>query len=132
MKTEPPELAGQRGTTLWGEKESRWRHWIFFLIFSCSSNVFVRWFHLHSCSSTVRPRFEAQSKMWAVTSDYLHIGLARVHSRLYHVTFLGQPTFKPESSPYFLLLSEGGDICFWWFHICVDDLGPLGFFFSHF
>ena len=63
MKTESIVFARQRETKFHEEKESRDRFWIFCLVVCCSSNVFVRWFRLHSGASSVRPLFRAHSKM---------------------------------------------------------------------
>ena len=43
------------------EREGRNIPWIFFLVFCCSSNVFVRWFWHHICAFSVRLFF----KVWA-------------------------------------------------------------------
>ena len=41
------------------EREDGQRPWIFFLVFCCSSNVLIRWFHLYRLESSVRPLFGA-------------------------------------------------------------------------
>ena len=61
------------------------------------------------------------------TFNYLLIVLACVHSRFYMVTCTNQLTFKTKSSPYFLLVSEGGPIRFRWFNSCAENLGLLVF-----
>ena len=66
--------------------------------------------------------------MGATTFDNFHIVLVSVHCCLYLFISLSQPTFRPELSSYFRLVSEGGHICFWWFHTCTEDLELLGFF----
>ena len=78
MKTESPALAGQRETTCHEEKESRDRRWIFFLVFYCSSNMFVRWFRFRRFVSGVSPLFRAHLKMGAATLGPPHIAVSIV------------------------------------------------------
>ena len=65
---------------LWGEKESRHRPWIFFLVFCYISNVLVivRRFRLHSCVSSVKTQFGAHSKLATVIFVSLYIFVAGV------------------------------------------------------
>ena len=74
------------------------------------------------------PFFGVHHKMESATFSYLHMVLVSVYSHLYLVTSPSQLTFKPESSPYFHLASEGRHIRFWWFHTCAKDLRLPGFF----
>ena len=76
-----------------GERKSRHKPWIFFLVFCCSCNMVVHWFHLHSCTSSRGPLFGAHPKMRAATFGFLHIVLASVHCCLYLVTFLSPINF---------------------------------------
>ena len=132
MKTEFPMFTGQRETICYKKKISRDRPWIFFLVFCCSSNMLIRWFHLYRLMSGVRPPFGAHPKVGAATFNYLHVVLDSVHLCLYLFTSQSQLTFKPELSPYLCLVSERGHIHFQWFYACAEDLGPPGFFSSHF
>ena len=62
----------------WGERVSRHRPWIFFLVFCCSSSMLVRWFCLHRFSSGVTLLFGAYSKMGASIFVCLYISLSRL------------------------------------------------------
>ena len=55
------------------EREGKYRSWIFFLIFCCSSNLLVRWFRLHSCAFGVGPLFGAHPKTEAIIFVSLHL-----------------------------------------------------------
>ena len=85
----------------WGERESRHRPFIFLLVSCCSSNVFVRWFHLHRSGS------RAHLQIRAAVFYNLLIVLASDHPRLYLFASGCKVTFKSKSSAYFHLVSEG-------------------------
>ena len=113
MTTESPTLVGQRETTCHEEKEFRHRPWIFFYVLSSSSKTR---FLMRSVLTTVHPGSNCSlHHLWLVF--YYH---------LYLITFSNQLTFKPESSPYFCLVLEGGHIHFQKFHTGTEDLGPGG------
>ena len=112
MKIESPMFAGQREITCHGERKRRNRHWIFFLVFCCSSNILVCWFHLHSCASGVRPLFRAYSKIGAAISVIFTSSWLVFNCCLYLIMSPSQPTLKPEWSPYFCLVLEGGTYLF--------------------
>ena len=91
------------------EGESRYRPWIFSLVFCCSSSIFVRWFCLHSFVSGVRSLFGAHPKMRAVIFVCLYISVSRLQLTDFYLIVSGcQLTFKSESSAYFHLVLEGG------------------------
>ena len=54
MKTESPALAEPKETRR-EEKKSRDRPWIFFLVFCCSSSMFVYWLRFHRCMFGASP-----------------------------------------------------------------------------
>ena len=128
MKAESTELAGQKETAYHEEKVSKDRHWIFFLLFCCSSTGLVCCFRLHWFASGVKSLFRRSPQMETTTFDSLHIVLASVHSRLSLVTSPNKLTFKHELSAYFHLMSEGGHFRFRWFRTCAEYLRPPNFF----
>ena len=112
-----------------GERESRHRPWILFLVFCCSSDVFVRWFCLYSCASGLRPLFELHHKIGLVTFVRLHIfvGWVQLSSLPRHVSQLTD--FQNRVAPVLpSVVSEWRNIPFIRFHICAEYLWLLGFF----
>ena len=99
----------------------------FLFVFSCSSNVLVRWFRLHRFASVVRSLFGAHPEIGAATFDYLHLVLVCVHSRLYLVTSCSQLIFISKSSPS-AWWRRDKHICFRRLHTCAEDFGPSVFF----
>ena len=129
MKTKSLALAAQRQHVMRGERENERETAdaeLFFLVFCCSFNVLVHFLLLRICASGVTPLLDDHSKTSA-TSEYLHIVLISVYSRLYLDTTLSQLTFKPEPSSNLCLVVEGGHILFLWFNACAD-FGLTGFF----
>ena len=125
MKADSTALAGQRETRCYEKKERIDTDLEFSSGFPMvGSNVLVLWFRLHRFVSGVRLLFEAQPKIGSATLDYLQIVLFSSQCCFYLVTSPSLQTFKPESSHYFLLVSKGGHISFWWFHTCKEDLRP--------
>ena len=88
----------KRNNMTWGEEESRHRLWIILLVFCCSSNILVHWFHLHSCALGIKLLFGAHPVIFISTFLWLVFNCF-----LYIITSPSHLTFKPESSPYFRL-----------------------------
>ena len=115
MKAESTALASQRDTTcqegIWidreREGESRHRPWIFFLVFCCSSNVFVSVFRRISCESGVTP-FERSPENGAGNFRPVSHFSGECLTVVFSSTRLPANTFQLKFSPYFRLLSERG------------------------
>ena len=128
MKVESTALAGQRETICHEERErererereSRYRPWIFFLVFSCCSRILVRWFRLHSCAFGVRLIFGAHPKTGASTLGHHHISVCNLRIVSSH------PAANWISNLSRLLASawcqREEHIPFLWFHICGEEL----------
>ena len=102
MKTELPALVGQREKNMsWGERESRYRPWIFFLVFCCSSNVLIRWFRVHGCTSGMRILFGVNPKMKLVFFASLYISLADVQLLVLPHRISQSTNFQPRVVPLF-------------------------------
>ena len=86
MKIESTALAGQKSNSIsWLEKKNADRPWIFFLVFSCSSNVLFRWFSFHSWASGVWLFFGNHPKMKAETFGCLRIAVSSLQLTVYLV-----------------------------------------------
>ena len=112
MKTELTALAGQRETKCNERKRKHTQTLNFLSVLSCSSNVLVCSLSHHRFASGVGPLFGAHFKIGAVIFVCLYAVLVSVPACLYLVTSTDTITFKPESSPYFHVVAEGGTYLF--------------------
>ena len=122
-------FAEQRETTCHAERKRadtdlKISFWFSVVVLTCLFAGFVS-----TTARTVWHSFSELTPTWS--SKFLSIftfSWLVFNRRLYLVRSPSQPIFKPESSPYFHLVFEGGHIRFWWFHTCTKNVEPSFFF----
>ena len=107
IKVESTILAEQREQYIMKRKGKQTQNLNFLSVFSRSSNVFVRWLRLHRFTSGVSPLSEAHPEIGADIFDCVYIFVAGVQLASVPLPVWQRTPFKPASSSYFRLVSEG-------------------------